>query len=71
MTWITTVLSFLTTILKALVPIGSYMLGKRNAEKDQLDASLDAANEAKRIREEVRLLPESELDERLRKYTRK
>lgn len=71
MAWASTILSFLTTLLKALIPIGAYMLGRKVVEKDRLEESLDAAREAKKVRDEVRLLPESELDERLRKYTRK
>lgn len=68
---LTTILSFLTTILKALVPLGAYMLGKKNVEKEQLRESVDAARDAKRLQDDIALLPESELDERLRKYTRK
>lgn len=71
MSTLTTILSFLTSLLKALVPIGAFMLGKRSVQRDQLQESVDAARGAKEVQDSIAGMSDAELDSSLHKYTRK
>lgn len=70
MSW-TAILNFFSAALKALGIIGAYYAGKTKAENTRMKEDVDAAKLAHQNADSIRALSDAELDERLRKYTRK
>ena len=57
--------------LQAIAVLGAYSAGKRAVESERAKEEADAAAKANANSDSIRALSDAELDERLRKFTRK